>query len=905
MATLREWIRRLWGSLRPGRDLDLENELRLHQELAREEWLARGGTPRDAQLAVGTIARTMDAVRDQRGVPWLDDLTRDLRHSARALRRHPGFTTVALITLAIGIGANSAVFSVVNSVLIKPLPYPDADRLVAVRHVAPGAPGLATVSGELRLSGSMFFTYAEQNRMFEHIGIWFVGTGTVTGVAQPEQVRLIGVSNGTLEALGTPPVLGRWLSSADQRPGASGIILGYGYWQRRFGGDRAVVGRSITLDSRPREIVGVMPQDFRLVTSDADVIVPVGLDRSRQILPGFGFQAVARLKPGVTIGDASADVARMIPIWNQSWPAFPGVNPRIYESWRLAPSLRPLKDDVVGPIQRALWVLMGTMGIVLLIACANVANLLLVRAEARQSELAVRAALGAGTGRIVRALLLESVTLALAGGALGLAFAYGGLRALVTMGPATLPRLHEIGLDPPGLAFTFAISLGSGLLFGSLPAAKYAGGRLAFALHGGGRTSSDSRGRLRARSALVVAQVALALVLLVSAGLMIRTSLAMRGVRPGFADPEQLQILRLPIPVAVAPDAASVTRLQHDIVDRLAEIPGVASVGFASALPMEGIPPDWDGIVVEQKTYSASELPPFRLFKTVSPGFFRTTGTRLVAGREYTWDEMNGGRELAIVSENLARELWGSATAAIGKRIRRGAPSEQITPWQEVVGVVQDVREYGVDQPAPPTVYWLATRSVIFAATGRPGLGATRTASLAIRSPRAGTEALLTDMQRAVWSVNADLPVGSIGTMADVYEHSMARTSFTLVMLAIASVMALVLGIVGIYGVMSYTVSQRAREIGIRLALGASRARLQQMFVRRGLEMAGGGVAIGLIAAAFSSRLMSSLLFGVSPYDPATFGGVAAVLALTALLASYLPARRAARVNPAETLKAD
>jgi predicted permease len=403
------------------------------------------------------------------------------------------------------------------------------------------------------------------------------------------------------------------------------------------------------MDSWPREIVGVMPRGFRVVTAEPDVIMPVALDRAHAILPGFGFPAIGRLKPGLTLADASADIARLVPIWNRSWPAFPGVNPRIYEGWRITPAPAPLKDEVVGNVAGVLRVLMATIGIVMLIACANVANLLLVRGERRQQELAVRAALGAGRGRIVRALLVESLALGLFGGALGLGVAYAGLRVLVANGPSTLPRLAEIALDSRSLMFALAISWCSAVLFGLIPAVKYAGPKIANTLHGGGRGSTDSRDRHRVRNALVVGQVALALVLLVSAGLMIRTSRALRLVDPGFANADQLQIVRLNISPGMTPEPERVSRMQHDVLDRLAEIPGVTSAAFASALPMEGIVPNWDAIAVEGRTYSAGDIPPFRLFKAVSPGYFHTIGTRLVAGREYTWTDLDGRRDVTIV----------------------------------------------------------------------------------------------------------------------------------------------------------------------------------------------------------------------------------------------------------------
>jgi len=412
-----------------------------------------------------------------------------------------------LLTPAIGIGANTAVFCVVNSVLLKPLPYPKSGDLVGLWQAAPGAEGLANVSTGLRLSPSMYFTYTENNRAFQALGVSITGTASVAGLAEPEQVRAVSVSDHALQVLGVPPLLGRWFDRADQVPGSSEtVILSYGYWQRRFGGDRSVIGRGIRVESRPREIVGVMPQGFRFLDADAALTLPIRFDRRKLILAGFGYQGIGRLKPGVTIQAANADISRMIPIWMDSWSNGAGTNPRFYETWRITPALRPLKQEVVGNIGGVLWVVMGTIGTVMLVACANVANLLLARTESRQQELAIRAALGAGWGRIVRELPLESVLLGLIGGALGAGLAYEGLGLLVAMGPANLPRLSEVSLDAQALAFTVGLSLLAGLLFGLMPALKYAGPRISVALRSAGRNSSASRERHRARNVLVVAQ---------------------------------------------------------------------------------------------------------------------------------------------------------------------------------------------------------------------------------------------------------------------------------------------------------------------------------------------------------------------------------------------------------------
>ena len=676
-------------------------------------------------------------------------------------------------------------------------------------------------------------------------------------------------------------------------------MLGYGYWQRRFGGDPSVVGRTISVNSQPRVIAGVMPRGFKVgnLNYDFDLLVPLAFDPVNERLAGFSSHGIGRLRPGVTIPQANADVARLLNVWMDSWTNGPGSHPKWYLRWKIAPALEPLKQTVVGSIQAVLWVVMATICVVMLIACTNVANLLLVRADARQQELAVRSALGAGRWRIARELLLESVTLGLLGGAAGVAVAYAGLRLLTTIGPVDLPRLSEISLDGRSIAFTLILSVLSGLFFGAIPVLRYLPSQQSTPLLGAMRTSSVSRERQRGRNLLVVAQVAMALVLLISAALMIRTFLAMRNVDPGFSDPKSLQVMRLTIPETLVRNSMPVVRIQNSVLEKLAAIPGVSSTGFAASVPMSGAEPSWDEILIEGKTYDGDN-PPMRLYYYVSPDYFHTAGTRFIAGRDFTWAEIYNVRPIGIVSESLARELWGSPQAAIGKHFHE-FPSQ---PWYEVVGVVQDVRENGVDQVSPATVYW---PSLMPDGAAADKLGAWRNVYFAMRTNRAGTQTFINEMQQAVWSVNSDLPVADISTMQDIYADSMARTSFTLVMLAIAGSMALALGIIGIYGVISYTVSQRTREIGIRLALGAQKSELKWMFVRSALALTGIGIAIGVCSAASLMQLMKSLLFGTSPLDPATYLAVLLVLAASAAVASYLPARRAAAIDPVEALRAE
>lgn len=498
----------------------------------------------------------------------------------------------------------------------------------------------------------------------------------------------------------------------------------------------------------------------------------------------------------------------------------------------------------------------------------------------------------------MRALLLESLLLGLIGGVLGLGLAHLGVRLLVAIGPAGLPRLGEISIDSWALGFAFALSVLSGLLFGFIPAWKYAGPRAFFALRNGGRTQSAGREQHRARNLLVVAQVALALVLLVSSMLMLRTFQALRSVDPGFSNAEQVQTVQISIPGSLVREPERVARMQNDILDKLAAIPGVISAGFSSEMPMEGRH-DWDAVCTEDETLKASEIPPLRIFKSISPGLFRTMGTKLVAGRDFTWTDLYDRRPVAIVSENFAREKWGAPSAALGKRITTCIPG---APKREVIGVAGNVRDNGVQEPAPAIVYWPSFGESIY----RPGqVTVERGGTFAIRSKRAGDETFLKQVSQAVWSVNGSLPVASVQTLQEMYKQSMARASFALVMLGIGGAMALLLGVIGIYGVMSYVVSQRRREIGIRLALGAQRAELRRMFVRYGLKLAGGGVAIGWGAATGLTRLLKSLLFGISPLDPLTYAVIPVVLVAAAVFASYVPARRAAAVDPVETLRVE
>src|SRR6185437_7628569 len=569
-----------------------------------------------------------------------------LKQVLRRLMRSPMFTSVAILTLALGIGANTAVFSVVEGVLLKPLPYPHPEELITLAHAAPGIN-----IKDLEMSPSLYFTYRDENRNFQNMGIYTGDTASVTANAQPEQVRTLDVTDGVIQALGIHPLLGRSFNRNDDSPGSPDtVILSYGFWRQRFSGDRSIIGRRIRIDGKAKEVIGVMPQDFRFLDLDPAIIQPLQFDRNKTFLGNFSFDGVARLKPDATIAQADADAKRMLPIVNRTFQPPPGFSVKLFENARIAPDFQPFKHAVTGDIGTVLWVLMGSICIVLLIACANVANLLLIRGEARHLELAIRAALGASWARIAAELLFESLTLAAFGGAVGL---------LVAMAPAGLPRLAEIGIDGHVLLFALFVSVFAGVLFGSIPVFKHAGARLGTGLREGGRTLSQSRERHRARNLLVIVQVALALVLLISAGLMMRTFRTLMKVQPGFTKPDEVQTLAVSIPDAQVPEAEKVLRMQNDMLEKVQRVPGVRSAALTSTIPMTGMGSN-DLIFARDRVYKEGQLPPIRRFVFISPGLLQSMGTPIVAGRDFSWTDLYSNRPVVVISENFAREYWGS-----------------------------------------------------------------------------------------------------------------------------------------------------------------------------------------------------------------------------------------------------
>jgi predicted permease len=811
----------------------------------------------------------------------------------RRLRRAPLFSAIALITLAVAVGANTVIFSVVNGVLLKPLSYPNPDRLIAVDHSSQQM-GFK----KMGIAPSIYFVYREQNTTLADIGAYDDDELDVTGAGAPEHVRVLDVTDGTLPLLGVSPAVGRLFTRQDDAPGAAQtVVLTYPYWQQRFGGASSVIGSSITVGGVPREIVGVLPQTFHFLDQkDPSLILPMQWDRATTTLGSFDGNAIARLKPGVSVQQATADLERLLPVVARTFPPPRGFSVSLYQSMNLSPSLIPLKDDVIGNVQNALWILLASTILVLLVACANVANLLLVRVEGRHHEFAIRYAIGAARKGISADILFESSLLGLAGSLIGLLLALGAMRVIVGLGATNIPRIRDIGITPSVLLFTVAIAVIASLLIACVPILKSTGPHLISDLRDGGRGAGDGRRGQGTRKALVMIQVALSVILLICSGLMIRTFRAMMNVSPGFTSPETVQTFGFYIPDTQIPDSSPelVIRMDEAIVQKIASTPGVSSASIGRSVPMDNNNAN-NPVYVQNRTQEGSEIPPARRFNYVAPGFFSTLGTRLLAGRDFTWTDTYEKRPVVVVSKSFASEYWRRPQDALGQRIRVVSTD----PWREIIGVSEDVHYDGVEKPTPSVVYWPLMMDHFAGHEQR----LQRATVFVVRSQLAGTQSLMKAIEQRVSMVNPNVPLANSETLGDLYTKSMARTSFTLVMLCVSGGIALLLGTVGIYGVIAYSVSQRTREIGIRMALGAQRGAVVGAFVRQGMWLSVVGIAIGLMIASATMRFLSAILYGVSTDDPTTYITTTSVVVIAALLACYLPSRRAAEVDPVLALR--
>ena len=809
----------------------------------------------------------------------------------RGLRRSPGFFLLAILTLGLGIGANAAIFTVVNAVLIRPLPYSEPERLVSIQHTAPGA-GFDV----LPHSDATYLLYRKNQKALEDLGIFWDGSVALTGGQEPERVGAAGVTPSVFGILRVPPAVGRTLVEADGGPGGERVmVLSHGLWQRLFNGDPKAIGKTLRVDGVDRRLVGVMPEGFHFPAADTEVWLPLVVDPADLTTGNFNFPGIGRLRPGVSVEQAARDLEALM--WRI--PEEFGdsdITRGMLEQARMAMVVKPYRDELVGDLSRTLWLLLGSVGIILLIAGANVANLYLVRAEGRQREVAVRTAIGATRGEIARVFLIESVGLALVGGLLGLALAAGGVRLLLALQPEGIPRIEEIGIDGAVVAFTLLVSLGVGLFIGGFAMLRYGSPDLVPTLKEGGRGGTAGKARHRARQGLVVAQVALALLLLVGAGLMLKSFWGLASVDPGLK-PEGVLTLGLDLPEPDYPDVQKTARFVNQLLERVEAVPGVEQAGTVTLLPLTGIG-DHGTHSIEDHPTPPDTVPPVLGSRLVSPAYFETMGIPLLEGRGFGRIDPQKRSDEVVVSKSVADRFW-PGKSALGRRLTPGLPEGG--RWVTIVGVAGDVRSEGLHKPVGELVYYPLVRRDFRDEEGDREW-VPRNFSLVVKG-KIDPAMLARPVQEAIWELNPNLPLAQVRSMEEVVERSMARTTFTLLLLAIGASVALLLGAVGIYGVISYIVSQRTQEIGVRMALGAKPGDVSGMVLKEGLVLALLGIGLGIAGALAVTRFMQALLFEVSTTDPATFAAVPLLLAAVALLASYLPARKAAGVEPLEAIR--
>ena len=873
----------LWRNLfdKTNVERELADELRAHLDLLSDEKIQQGLTPAAARRAalaeLGGVEHVKEGVREVRHGRLLEDLAQDARYAFRSLRKHPGFTTVAIMTLALGIGANTAIFSVINAVLLRPLPYENADRLVVVGETVADNP----IGG---VSYPNFVDWRNQNTVFASLAaVRQRESFNLTGAGESERLQGRLVSANFLSTLGVKPIVGRDLVAEDDRPGATPVVLlSHALWQRRFGGDEKIVGQQLTLNRESYTVVGITPPDFQFAL-DADVSVPIGLSNERFSARGRdpGISTVARLNDGVSIEAANAELNTIAARLEQQYPDT-NKNRRI--------QLESLRETLVGDIRPTLLTLVGAVGLVLLIACANVANLLLARSARRQREIAIRTALGAGRRRILRQLFTESMLLAVAAGVVGLLLAVAGTNLLSAHVPEDIPRIREISTDAWVLVFTLGASLLTGLLFGLAPALQTSNPALTETLKEGERNSSP--GHNRTGKILVVAEVALTLVLLVGAGLLVKSFWHLMRVDPGF-NPENL--LALQVSVNARPDEGPrVANFLAQLQERVQRLPGVESVAISNGLPFEGA--NWPAYVIEGQAPPEAGREPNGILYITSPAYLQTLGITVLRGRSFSPHDTPGTPLVALIDEVFARQYFPNEDP-LGKRLRQtGAPA---TETREIIGIVRHVEHSNLEGLS-------ATNGEVYFAFNQIPVERVsrfvRRVNLLVRTS-VDPLSVAAPVRGQIAALDKDQAVFNVRTMEQALAKSVAARRFSMILLTVFAALALILAGVGIYGVISYSVAQRTREVGIRMALGAQTTDVLKLVVRDGLKLVVIGVLVGLGGAVILTRLMSTLLFGVTPTDSLTYGAVTLVLIGVALAACYIPARRATKVDPLVALR--
>src|SRR5688572_4664222 len=883
MKSLRAWLMRVFGVFASTRaERELSAEIESHLQLHIDDNIRAGLSPQEARrravLALGGVERTKEEYRDRRGVPAFESLVRDLRYGTRALIKSPGFALAGVIILGLGIGVNSAIFTVVNAVVLKPLPFADADRVMRLWQTPPQSLFTTPI---FSISPANFIDWEEQNQVFEHIAIFRTGRQTLTGHGEPDSVLTMRASAAFLPILGISPTLGRGFTKDDDREGGPRTaLLSDAFFRTRFGGDPAIIGKTITLDRVPHTVIGVLPP-WSSFAARQQVWVPLAWTaKDRAVRNNHNLSAIAKLKSGVDVTRAQADVDA---ISKRLEAAYPDDN----KDWGAL--VRPLQDDLVGDVRTSLLVLLGAVAFVLLIACANLANLMLVRTHARAKEIAVRGALGASRLRVIQQLLAEGLVLGAGGGIAGFLAAYYGVDALRAAFGTALPRAAEITVDTRVLLFTAGLASTTGLVAAFVPAWKLTGRDANEALKTAAGRANSSAGDGRLRNLLVVSEVALALMLLIDAGLLMRSLSGLRSVDAGF-DPSNTLTATIDIPNAKYPTENERNQFFDRVMANVRALPGVQSAALIDNLPLQGGSTQY--VAVEGAPPMKESEMPVVAVRLTSPDYFKTSKIQLLAGRDFTdADNAFGRPAVVIISEGTAKRFWPNQDA-IGKRLTLTMMTKQVA---QVVGVVREVKTGSLDASDANS------ETAVYAPRAQFGYGGT---AIVVRT--VGDAARMTpSLIGAVRAVDAEQPVLDIATMDDVVEESLGQRPFAMLLLAAFAMLALVLATVGIYSVLAYTVRQRVREIGIRMALGAPTQGVLRLIVIEGLKPTLAGVVLGLALAAALVRVMTTLLYGVDQHDPRTFSAVAVIMLIVGVVATLVPAIRATRVDPIVTLRSE
>jgi putative ABC transport system permease protein len=905
MTRLRAFLFRLWALVRSRRmDREIDEEIASHLAEAKEEYIQRGLSPEDAHWAslrsFGGVTQTKEIHRQLRSFTSLDMMQREISHATRRLFRSPAFTLSALTTLGLAIGANVAIFTLVNRVVLNPLSYPQSERLIDLDHAAPG---LNAPSGVAMTLG-LYYHYGDSAHTLDAIALYNTGEATLTGNGEPDRIR-VGRATQTLPAvLRVPPALGRWFINEETAPGSPRVaVLSHGLWTRRYGGDLSILGRPVILDGTTTMVVGIMPPSFAFPDPQVQAWIPIQDARS-MVFDDFSYNGVARLRDGVTLADSRKELTALIARLPAIYPDKPATS-GIVNRAKLMSVARTLKDAKVGRITQVLWVLLASVAFVLFVKYANVANLFLVRSEARQAEISVRRALGAGRSAVASYFASESALIAIVGGGLGLALAWGAVRLLVAFSPANLPRLEEVSLDGTAVLYSLMLTLVAGLVFSVIPLWRAA--PVSATLHAQGRGNTASRTRHRIRYMLMGAQVALALVMLVASSLMIRSFQKLQAIDPGF-NPASALTFRIGLPDREFRGRRAVVDAHQALIDRLKEIPGVTSVAASTRIPLDDVGRGFSSPMrIEGSPASPGTVPPIVAFNAVTADYFETMGTRLLRGRGIDRGDIDRRELVAVVNEALVKAYFPGQDP-IGARVARGTGTVN-SSWLTIVGVVPNTPIASLTEAtatsAVPELYMPMSISGPPEVPGQSANGPSVAAmSYVVRSatPPLG---LLPSVRQAVDAVDENLAVARLRTLQDLLDGASAQMAFTMVLLAIGAGITLLLGLVGIYGAISYIVSQRTNEIGIRLALGAEPRGVATMIIWQGGLVSLVGIAVGLGAALAGSRLLEALLYDVSPRGPVVFVTAIVTMFAVALAACWLPARRAAHVSPLEALRAE